>query len=72
MPVLISVIHPDTPASRSGQLYVGDAILTVNGVSLKEVSLCNYSTFIFSLLRLIFWYSGLCSSLQWCNFKITR
>ncbi|CAL4096272.1 unnamed protein product, partial [Meganyctiphanes norvegica] len=38
VPVLISVIHPDTPASRCGQLYVGDAILSVNGQSLKEVS----------------------------------
>ncbi|XP_042874901.1 Golgi-associated PDZ and coiled-coil motif-containing protein-like isoform X1 [Penaeus japonicus] len=38
VPVLISVIHPDTPASRSGQLYVGDAIISVNGLSLKEVS----------------------------------
>lgn len=39
VPVLISVIHPDTPASRSGQLYVGDAIISVNGLSLKEVKL---------------------------------
>ncbi|KAK8728722.1 hypothetical protein OTU49_009111, partial [Cherax quadricarinatus] len=38
VPILISVIHPDTPASRSGQLYVGDAILSVNSISLKEVN----------------------------------
>ncbi|KAK8381337.1 hypothetical protein O3P69_018432 [Scylla paramamosain] len=38
VPVLISVIHPDTPASRAGHLYVGDAILSVNEISLKEVS----------------------------------
>ncbi|XP_069175859.1 Golgi-associated PDZ and coiled-coil motif-containing protein isoform X2 [Procambarus clarkii] len=38
VPILISVIHPDTPASRSGHLYVGDAILSVNDRSLKEVN----------------------------------
>ncbi|XP_045116171.1 Golgi-associated PDZ and coiled-coil motif-containing protein-like isoform X3 [Portunus trituberculatus] len=38
VPVLISVIHPDTPAGRAGHLYVGDAILSVNEISLKEVS----------------------------------
>ncbi|KAG7175794.1 Golgi-associated PDZ and coiled-coil motif-containing protein-like isoform X2 [Homarus americanus] len=38
VPILISVLHPDTPAGRSGHLYVGDAILSVNDISLKEVN----------------------------------
>ncbi|XP_071521408.1 Golgi-associated PDZ and coiled-coil motif-containing protein-like [Panulirus ornatus] len=38
VPILISVINPDTPASRAGHLYVGDAILSVNDISLKEVN----------------------------------
>ncbi|XP_050708625.1 Golgi-associated PDZ and coiled-coil motif-containing protein-like isoform X2 [Eriocheir sinensis] len=38
VPVLISVIHPDTPASRCGRLFVGDAILAVNDMPLKEAS----------------------------------
>ena len=37
VPILVSVIHPDTPASRSNQLFVGDAILSVNGHNLREV-----------------------------------
>lgn len=37
VPVLISEIHPNTPASRCGQLYVGDAIFNVNGIDLRSV-----------------------------------
>lgn len=36
VPILISEIHPDMPAWRSGALFVGDAILSVNGVDLRE------------------------------------
>lgn len=35
IPVLISEVHPNTPASRTGALYVGDAILAVNGIDLR-------------------------------------
>ncbi|KAK3851598.1 hypothetical protein Pcinc_041766 [Petrolisthes cinctipes] len=38
VPILVSVIHPDTPAARCANLFVGDAILTVNDISLREVS----------------------------------
>jgi hypothetical protein len=38
VPILISEIHEDGPAARSEQLYVGDAILAVNDVDLKDVS----------------------------------
>uniref|UniRef100_A0AC34G086 PDZ domain-containing protein n=1 Tax=Panagrolaimus sp. ES5 TaxID=591445 RepID=A0AC34G086_9BILA len=37
VPILISEIHPDQPGERCGQLFVGDAILSVNGISLKSV-----------------------------------
>lgn len=37
IPVLISEIHPNTPASRCGCLYVGDAIISVNGIDLRGV-----------------------------------
>ncbi|XP_053208412.1 Golgi-associated PDZ and coiled-coil motif-containing protein-like [Panonychus citri] len=37
VPILISEIHPDTPASRCGQLYVGDAIVSVNGTDLRSI-----------------------------------
>lgn len=36
VPILISEIHSNGPAARSGQLYVGDAILAVNDIDLKE------------------------------------
>uniref|UniRef100_A0A8C4Q9N1 PDZ domain-containing protein n=1 Tax=Eptatretus burgeri TaxID=7764 RepID=A0A8C4Q9N1_EPTBU len=38
MPVLISRIFPGLAAERSGGLYVGDAILAVNDVDLKEAT----------------------------------
>ncbi|RWS24726.1 Golgi-associated PDZ and coiled-coil motif-containing protein-like isoform X2 [Leptotrombidium deliense] len=37
IPILISEIHRNTPASRCGTLYVGDAILTVNGIDLRPL-----------------------------------
>ncbi|PAA49145.1 hypothetical protein BOX15_Mlig016913g3 [Macrostomum lignano] len=37
VPVLISEIHPGLPAARTQRLYVGDAIVAVNGVSLRDV-----------------------------------
>jgi len=36
VPILISEIHPDLPAHRSGALFVGDAILAVNGIDLRD------------------------------------
>ena len=38
MPILISKIFPNLPADQTGQLYVGDAILSVNGKDLQQVS----------------------------------
>lgn len=38
MPILISKIFPNMPADQTGQLYVGDAILSVNGRDLQHVS----------------------------------
>jgi golgi-associated PDZ and coiled-coil motif-containing protein len=37
VPILISEIHPNSPAFRSNQLFVGDAILFVGDVDLKNV-----------------------------------
>lgn len=36
MPILISEIHPGQPAERCGELSIGDTILAVNGISLKN------------------------------------
>ena len=36
VPILISEIHEGQPAERCGQLYVGDAILSVNGIDLRN------------------------------------
>ena len=36
VPILISEIHEGLPADRSQGLYVGDAILSVNGINLRE------------------------------------
>ena len=37
MPILISEIHADLPAHRCGNLFIGDAILAVNGIDLRQV-----------------------------------
>jgi golgi-associated PDZ and coiled-coil motif-containing protein len=36
VPVLISEVHRSQPADRCGQLFVGDAILSVNGIDLRQ------------------------------------
>ena len=36
VPILISEIHPNQPAHRCQQLYIGDAILSVNGIDLRS------------------------------------
>lgn len=36
VPILISEIHADQPAHRSLSLYIGDAILSVNGIDLRN------------------------------------
>ncbi|XP_071040037.1 Golgi-associated PDZ and coiled-coil motif-containing protein isoform X2 [Parasteatoda tepidariorum] len=36
VPIVISEIHPNMPAWRNGQLFVGDAILSVNGIDLTD------------------------------------
>jgi hypothetical protein len=36
VPILISEIHNNGPAHQSGELFVGDAILSVNGTDLRE------------------------------------
>lgn len=37
VPIVISEIHPYLPAWRSGALFVGDAILSVNGIDLRNM-----------------------------------
>lgn len=37
MPILISEIHPGLPADRCNDLFIGDAILAVNGIDLRTV-----------------------------------
>ncbi|MEQ2207047.1 hypothetical protein XENOCAPTIV_006456 [Xenoophorus captivus] len=36
VPILISEIHPNQPADRCGGLHVGDAILAVNSINLRD------------------------------------
>ena len=36
VPILISEIHPGLPAERCQGVYVGDAILSCNGIDLQE------------------------------------
>uniref|UniRef100_A0A914UST3 Golgi-associated PDZ and coiled-coil motif-containing protein n=1 Tax=Plectus sambesii TaxID=2011161 RepID=A0A914UST3_9BILA len=36
VPVLISEVHHGQPAERCGQLFVGDAILSANGIDLRQ------------------------------------
>ncbi|XP_055949576.1 Golgi-associated PDZ and coiled-coil motif-containing protein-like isoform X1 [Argiope bruennichi] len=37
VPIVISEIHPHLPAWRSGKLFIGDAILSVNGIDLRNM-----------------------------------
>ena len=37
IPIIISEIHRNTPAARSGRLYIGDSILSVNQIDLSDV-----------------------------------
>lgn len=36
VPIIVSEIHEGLPVDRSGGLYVGDAVLAVNGIDLQE------------------------------------
>jgi C-terminal processing protease CtpA/Prc len=36
VPIIVSEIHPGQPAERCGEIFVGDAILTVNGIDLSQ------------------------------------
>uniref|UniRef100_A0A8C4QPH0 Golgi-associated PDZ and coiled-coil motif-containing protein n=1 Tax=Eptatretus burgeri TaxID=7764 RepID=A0A8C4QPH0_EPTBU len=36
VPIIVSEVHPSLPAARSGGLFVGDAILAVNGINLRD------------------------------------
>lgn len=36
LPIMISEIHPGQPADRTGGLFVGDAIVSANGVSMSK------------------------------------
>lgn len=36
VPILISELEPNGPAALCGNLYIGDAILSVNGVDLRQ------------------------------------
>ena len=36
MPILISEIHPGQPAERCRGLHVGDAVLAVNSINLRD------------------------------------
>lgn len=38
MPILISKVFPELPAYQTNELFVGDAILAVNNVSLREAN----------------------------------
>lgn len=38
LPILISDIHPNGPADRCGELFVGDTILTVNKYDLRQLN----------------------------------
>lgn len=38
MPVLVSSIVADSPADRCGSIYVGDRIISVNGVNIDETT----------------------------------
>ena len=37
MPIVVSALKPSGPAARSGEVHVGDTILSVNGMSLQQV-----------------------------------
>ncbi|KAF2355096.1 PDZ domain [Trinorchestia longiramus] len=48
VPIVVSVVHPNTPASDCRSLYVGDAILAVNG---HDLSAMNHSAAVTLLSR---------------------
>jgi hypothetical protein len=51
LPILISEIHENGPAHRSGELYVGDAILVANSHDLKDVTHSEAVKFLTSLVK---------------------
>ncbi|CAG0911500.1 unnamed protein product, partial [Cyprideis torosa] len=48
IPIMISEVHAGGPAARTGQLTVGDAILSVNGI---DISKCLHSEGVEVLLK---------------------
>lgn len=55
VPILISEIHPTQPAERCGGLHVGDAILAVNSINLRDAKHKEAVTILSQQVRLGSW-----------------
>jgi hypothetical protein len=54
LPILVSEIHANGPAARSGALYVGDAILAANGHDLKDITHSEAVSVLTNLVSFVF------------------
>jgi hypothetical protein len=70
VPILISEIHANGPAHRSANLYVGDAILSVNGIDLRSVKHSEAVEILSRLVRFFKIVLFVFQILKFFNFKI--
>ena len=65
VPIMVSEIHPGQPGERCGNLFVGDSILSVNGISLKNAKHAEAVAILSKEVRISLWYTIIKIVFRW-------